>query len=59
MKELNKMVQNLKMEIETINKSQMEPSLKMGNIGNRTETTDARIINRIQEMEEKNFRCRK
>ena len=48
-KELNKMVQELKMEKETIKKSQMEATLEMENLG----TSDARITNRIQEMEEK------
>jgi hypothetical protein len=47
------MVQDLKVEIETIKKSQMEVTLEKKNIGKRSGATDASIINRIQEKEER------
>ena len=42
-KELNKMVQELKMEVEKIKKWQMEAILEIENLGKRTETTDVKI----------------
>jgi uncharacterized coiled-coil protein SlyX len=48
-KELNKMVHDLKMEIEAIEKS----TLEMKNLGKRTEMTDASITHRIKSMEER------
>jgi hypothetical protein len=50
---LNKTIQHLKMEIEIIKKTQMEATLEMENIGKSSETTDASINNRIQEIEER------
>jgi predicted nucleic acid-binding Zn-ribbon protein len=50
---LNKTIQNLKMEIETIKKSQRETTLEIGNLGNRSGVIDASITNRIQEIEER------
>jgi hypothetical protein len=47
-KELNKMVQDLKMEIETIKKSQMEATLETENLGKRLGAIVASITNRIQ-----------
>jgi hypothetical protein len=41
------------MEIEIIKKTQMEATLEMENIGKSSETTDASINNRIQEIEER------
>jgi archaellum component FlaC len=35
-KELNKTIQDLKMEIETIEKSQRETTLEIGNLGKRS-----------------------
>jgi prefoldin subunit 5 len=52
-KELNKTIQDLKMEIETIKKSQREATLEIENLRRRSEAIDTSIINRIQEMEEK------
>ena len=40
------------MEIEAIKKTQTEGILEMKNLGKRTETTDASITKRMQEMEE-------
>ena len=50
---MNKTIQDLKMEIEAIKKTQVEATLEMENLGKRTGTTDASITNRIQEMEER------
>ena len=50
---MNKTVQDLKIEIEAIKKSQMEAILEMENLGKRTGTAEVSITNRIQEMEER------
>ena len=47
MKELNKTVQDVKVDRETIKISQMEATLEIENLGKRTGTTDASITNRI------------
>jgi uncharacterized coiled-coil protein SlyX len=52
-KQLNKTVQDFKMEIEAMKKTQTNEILEMKNLGNRTGTTDASITNRIQDMEER------
>jgi hypothetical protein len=52
-KELNKTYQDLKMEIERIQKSQMEAILEMEKLGKRSGVTDASITNRTQEIEER------
>jgi hypothetical protein len=52
-KEMNKTVQDLKIEIEAIKKSQMEAILEMENLGKRTGTIDTSSTNRIQKMEER------
>ena len=41
------------MEIEAIKKTHAEEILDMENLGKTTETSDASITNRIQEMEER------
>jgi cell division protein FtsL len=51
-KELNKTIQDLKMEIETIKRSQRETALEIKNLGKRTRVIDGSITNRIQEVEE-------
>jgi septal ring factor EnvC (AmiA/AmiB activator) len=51
-KELNKTIQDLKMEIETIKKSQRETTLEIENLGQRSGIIDASITNRIQEVQE-------
>ena len=53
MKELNKTIQDLKMEIETINKSQRETTLEIENLGKRPGVIDASITNRKQDIEER------
>ena len=50
---MNKTIQDLKMEIETIKKSQRETTLELGNLGTRSGVIDASITNRIQELEKR------
>jgi hypothetical protein len=52
-KELNKTTQDLKMEAETIKKSQKETTLERENLGKKSGAIDASITNRIQEIEER------
>ena len=53
MKELNKTMQDLKVEVETIKKSQREAILDLENLGKKSGVMDASIDNRIQEVEER------
>jgi hypothetical protein len=46
-KELNKVIQDLKVEVETIKKTQMEANLEMENLEKRSGVTDVSITNRI------------
>jgi hypothetical protein len=46
-KELKKIIQDLKMEVETIKKSQRETTLEIGTLGKRSRVIDASITNRI------------
>jgi uncharacterized coiled-coil protein SlyX len=50
-KELNKVIQDLKEEVETIKKKQMEANLEME--GKRSGITDVSITNRIEKIEER------
>jgi chromosome segregation ATPase len=52
-REMNRTIQDVKMEIETIKKSQRETTLKLENLGKRSGVIDASITNRIQEIEER------
>jgi hypothetical protein len=52
-KELSKSLQDLKMEVETIKKSQREATLELDNKGKKSETIDASITNRTHKMEER------
>jgi predicted nucleic acid-binding Zn-ribbon protein len=52
-KELNKTIQDLKMEIETIKKSQREINLEIKNLGKRSGVIDASITNRVQKIEDR------
>jgi hypothetical protein len=45
--ELNKTIQDLKMELETIKKLQRETTLELENLGKRSGVTNASITNRI------------
>jgi chromosome segregation ATPase len=51
--ELNKTIQDLKGEVDTIKKTQSEATLEIETLGKKSGTIDARISNRIQEMEER------
>jgi prefoldin subunit 5 len=51
--DLNKTIKDLKLEVETIKKSQRKTTLGIENLGKRSGAMDASITNRIQEMEEK------
>jgi hypothetical protein len=44
---MNKIVQDLKMEIESMMKTQTEGILEMDNLGKKTVTTDPSINNRL------------
>jgi predicted nucleic acid-binding Zn-ribbon protein len=48
-----KNIQDLKREVETIKKTQSETTLEIQTLGKKSETIDASISNRIQEMEER------
>jgi uncharacterized coiled-coil protein SlyX len=50
---MNKTIQDLKMEIETIMKLQRERTVKLENLGKQTGVIDVSISNRIQEIEER------
>jgi hypothetical protein len=52
MKYLNNTFQDLKMELETIKKSQRGTALEIEILGKKSGTTDASNTNRIKEMEE-------
>ena len=51
--ELNKTIQDLKREVETIKKTQSETTLEIETLGKKSGTIDVSISNRIQEMEER------
>jgi hypothetical protein len=52
-KELNKTIQDLKMEVETIKKSQKETTMDVENLGKKSGVIGTSITNRIQEMGER------
>jgi hypothetical protein len=51
--ELNKTIQDLKEEVETMKKTQREITLEIKILGKKSGTTDLSISNRIQEMGER------
>jgi hypothetical protein len=51
-KELNKAIQDLKLEVETIKKTQIEANLEMENLAKRSGITDITFTKRIQEIKE-------
>ena len=53
MKELNRSIQDLKLERETIKKSQRKTTLQIENLGKPLGVTDPSITNRIKEIEER------
>jgi hypothetical protein len=50
---LNKTIQDLKREEETMKKTQRETTLEIETLGKKSETVNVNISNRIQEMEER------
>ena len=50
---MNKTIQHLKVEVETIKKSQSETTLEIETLGKKSGNIDVSISNRIQEMEER------
>ena len=50
---MNKTIQDLKMEVETMKKSQRETTLEIENLGKKSGAIDVSITSRIQEMEER------
>ena len=50
---MNKTIQDLKREVDTIKKTQSEATLEIETLGKKSGTIDASISNRIQEMEER------
>ena len=51
--ELNKTIQDLKGEVETMKKTQRKTTWEIENLGKKSGTIDVSISNRIQEMEER------
>jgi hypothetical protein len=51
--ELNKTIQDLKVEVEIMKKTQRETTLEIEILGKKSGTIDMSISNRIQEMEER------
>jgi hypothetical protein len=51
--ELNKTIQDLEMEVETIKKTQRETTLEIEVLGKKSGSINSSISNRIQEMEER------
>ena len=51
--ELNKTIQDLKREVDTIKKTQSEATLEIENLGKKSVAIDVSISNRIQEREER------
>jgi DNA repair exonuclease SbcCD ATPase subunit len=52
-KEMNKTIQNLKLKVETINKSQRETTLELENLVKWSVVIDTSITDRIKEIEER------
>ena len=52
-KQVMETVQDLKTEMESMKKSQIQGQLAMENLGKQTETSETSITNRIQEIEER------
>ena len=57
--ELNKTIQDLNMEVETIKKTQRERTLEIESLGKKSGTIDVSISNRIKKMEEKKSQVQK
>ena len=50
---MNKTIQDLNMEVETMTKTQRETTLEIETLGKKSGTIDASISSRIQEMKER------
>ena len=50
---MNKIILDLKKEVDTIKKTESEATLVIETLGKKSGTIDASISNRIQEMEER------
>lgn len=50
---MNKTVQDLNMEIESVTKTHTKGNLEMKNLGTQTGTSEASLASRTQETEEK------
>ena len=50
---MNKTIQDLKMEVETMKKTQRDTTLEIEILGKKSGAIDASMSNRIQEMEER------
>jgi predicted nucleic acid-binding Zn-ribbon protein len=50
---MNKTIQDLKMEVETIKKSQRETTMEIENLRKRSGVINASITNRIEEIEDR------
>jgi hypothetical protein len=50
---LNKAIQDINVEVEKIQKTQMGPNLETENLGKGSGISDVSITNRIQEIEER------
>ena len=59
MMELNKTIQDLKMDVGTIKKTQRETTLEIETLGKKSGTIDVSISNRIKKMEEKKSQVQK
>ena len=53
MKELHKVIQDLKLDIETMMRTQIKTILETENLGKRSGITDVSFTNRTQEIEER------
>jgi hypothetical protein len=53
LKELIKIIQDLKMELKTVKISQRDTTLEIENLRKRSGVIDGSIANRIQEIEER------
>jgi hypothetical protein len=51
--EMKKTGQDLKVEMESLKKTQTKVKLEMKNVGTQTKTSEASLTNRVQEMEER------
>ena len=51
--EFNKNIQDLRMEVETMKKTQRETTREIETLGKKSGTIDVSIYNRIQEMKER------